>query len=774
MVSGLVAYPSKPPDLGATICRALGLLHQQERFCELSSWEESDIPGRLIATEVLERIEGGNLFVADITCLNFNVVFEVGYAIGCKRRAFLIRNDAMVYDEVTARQVGIFDALGHATYMDSPGLASLLAQVTDLCPLRLGERAPSTTAPVYLLLPQVKGDIETHLIARVKKARLTFRSFDPEEHGRLSAPDAIENVAGSHGVIVPLLASHYKDAWIHNLRAAFVAGLTQGMGKVLLFLQSGDDPVPIDCRDVVKRFRFPDQIDGYVAEFATAVTASLQSVQPVTVSQPSTLLARLTLGSPIAENEFQELGQYYLQTDEYHRALRGEIQIVGGRKGTGKTALFFQVRDRLRSDRKVVVLDLKPEGFQLLKFKEQVLDYLEEGTRLHTITAFWEYLLLLEICHKLLQNDKTLQFRDHELYGPYQRLAATYGGDEYVSEGDFAERMLKLTQRIADDFAASRGGSLAQRLSSGEITELLYKHNVASLRAQLLEYLKRKNALWILFDNLDKGWPPHGVGPDDVVSLRCLLDAMEKLERAFRKAGVCAKGIVFIRNDVYENLVAAIPDRGKVDYMLVDWTDPELLVELLRRRFVYSEGDPSLTFQRVWAQICVSHIRGEETAHYMIERCLMRPRSLIELLRFCRAHAVDLGHEKIQVEDIDEGEAQYSTTLVNDINFELQDVFPQASEILYKLLEAPPEIAETTMAAILSKVSSDEAVRQRALHLLLWYGILGFRRPAGEAAFIYSVGYDIRRLRALIEKRKGGELVYVVNPAFWRGLEIRN
>ena len=37
-----------------------------------------------------------------------------------------------------------------------------------------------------------------------------------------------------------------------------------------------------------------------------------------------------------------------------------------------------------------------------------MLDYLEEGTREHTITAFWEYLLLLETCHKILQKDETV------------------------------------------------------------------------------------------------------------------------------------------------------------------------------------------------------------------------------------------------------------------------------------------------------------------------------------------------------------------------------
>jgi len=776
MLEGLVAYPSHPASVGATIEIALGKLHSAGRCLALKSWKEADVPGRFIGTTVLEEIDAGNILIADVTYLNFNVVFEIGYAIGRGKRAFLVKNAALV-DDADFGRVGVFDTIGYQLYQDPAQLAQVLGEVKDLAsPIPFDVHKTNTAAPVYLVLPSIQGEFETRLVARVKKrARLFYRSFDPAESGRLAAPDAVENVASSLGIIIPLLPEEYKEAKVHNLRAAFVAGLAQGMEKPILLLQSGDTPVPLDVRDLVKRFHTLDQIDGYVADFAAEVTALLQSVQPVDVEEPATLLARINLGATSAENEFRVLGHYYLQTDEFSQALRGDAQVVLGRKGAGKTALFFQLRDRLRSEKTNVVLDLKPEGFQLLKFKEQVLDYLEEGTRTHTVTAFWEYLLLLEVCHKCLQNDYIRHTRDHELFAPYEELAAAYSSDEYVAEGDFAERMLRLTQRISDDFAAHRNseGSLRERLNSGQITELLHKHDVASLRTHLVNYMKHKEELWILFDNLDKGWPAHGVKPDDVLTLRCLLDAMGKVEKEFARAGVFAKGIVFIRNDVYEHLVGATADRGKVSHVVVDWTDPELLLELLRRRFVATDGlSRDLAFDQIWRQICVSHIRGEESSHYLIERSLMRPRWLIELLRGCRTHAVNLGHTLIQVQDIDEGEAQYSTKLVNDISYELQDVCPEAGDVLYEMLELPSEFPEATVEEILRKVPDDGA-KARVLDLLLWYGILGFRRSEEEPAFIYTLGYDMKRLRALVEKRKGAGLVYVVNPAFWKGLEIK-
>jgi hypothetical protein len=58
------------------------------------------------------------------------------------------------------------------------------------------------------------------------------------------------------------------------------------------------------------------------------------------------------------------------------------------------------------------------------------------------------------------------------------------------------------------------------------------------------------------------------------------------------------------------------------------------------------------------------------------------------------------------------------------------------------------------------------------LDLLLWYGFLGYVRDDGEAAYIYNVKYDMRRLAALIQKKGLEQTSLKVNPAFWRGLEI--
>jgi hypothetical protein len=68
------------------------------------------------------------------------------------------------------------------------------------------------------------------------------------------------------------------------------------------------------------------------------------------------------------------------------------------------------------------MVDLRPEGYQLIKLKEDILKYLSEGARQHLITAFWEYLILLEVAYKLLEKDKPVYKHNHEIYELYVEL----------------------------------------------------------------------------------------------------------------------------------------------------------------------------------------------------------------------------------------------------------------------------------------------------------------------------------------------------------------
>lgn len=288
-----------------------------------------------------------------------------------------------------------------------------------------------------------------------------------------------------------------------------------------------------------------------------------------------------------------------------------------------------------------------------------------------------------------------------------------------------------------------------------------------------MSYLKFKEAMWLLLDNLDKGWPPTGLRAEDLVILRTLLEATRKIERELMRAGLQGHTVVFLRNDVHDLLIQETPDRGKESRVNVDWTDPDLLREMIRRRIVHNGLPPEQAFEEVWPRMCVSHVDGEESAQFLIERSLMRPRALLDLLNHCKSCAVNLGHVRIEAEDIRKGVPLYSTDLITDIGLEIRDVLPDAEDALYCLIDTSPRLSHAQLEAKFSHMAFAAERLNRLIELLLWYGVLGVVREDGEVDYIYSVNYDFRLLRARLA-RVSGEAMYEINPAFRPGLGSRD
>lgn len=773
VLKGFFAYASSPSEIGTTISTALVDVAKYNGSVQIQAWPELDIPGRFIAEAIIAGIDESDFLVADITVLNFNVVYEIAYAIGRGKRVLVVRNEPYASGAADKiRELGVFDTLGYKSYENSKSLVQYLNSINSL-------NAISTAAelnrklPIYATQDKWKTDGATRIISRLRKARIGYRSFDPTEQTRLSALDAIQQVSQSAGVLVHLISESIGDHEVSNFRGAFIAGLALGMGKVVTILQSGVDPIPLDYRDLVSSYAHPEQIDDYISEFAGRVYEVVQKGPEGTGHVERTTLEKFDLGASSAENEFKDLNSYYLPTDGYRRAQRGEVRLVVGRKGSGKTALFMQVREKMRQSKDNVVLDLKPDGYRLIKFKDRVLKLLERGSFEHTITAFWDSLLWLETCHKVIERDRdSYLYSGSEYQSAYRELTAAYKNFGYEAQGDFAERMTRLISRIENDYAAKFGEVGEQMLSTPQVTELVYNKDIRDLQDKLLVYLKSKKAVWILFDNIDKGWSSRGIQDDDLIIVKSLVEATRKLERRIQRGGIDAHTLMFIRNDVFEILIEEMSDRGKEPKALLDWTDPDLLRQLILRRANFHADRHSSTFEHLWSQVCVSHVEGEDSSQYLIDRCLMRPRYLIDLINHCRGNAITMSRQRIEAEDILRGLSIFSSDLISDLSHEIRDVYPGGEDLLYAFIGCTSEISDDELRLALMEATVPEADHNRVIDLLLWYGFLGCIDGQGEAKFIHEVSYNPKLLAALLRRRSSHVKSYAINAAFWPALGV--
>ncbi len=759
------AYPSKPAVVGQLIEGAVKSL--PIGGLEVQTWVSNDICGLPLTDPIFDNILKSDVVVADITRLNFNVTFEVGFAIANGKKLLLTKHKDTVRDNRSDR-VGVFDTLGYVQYETTSDIIAILE--SDVSPKTI--KFPSvkdSKSPVYIVEPPIRDELITKLVSRVKKTRIRYRSFNPNEDVRLSATDAIRHVSESFGVMIPILDEAYEDAEVHNLRGAFVAGLALGAGIPLSLVQHYGGPAPLDVRDLVSTIKHPDDISSLVQAFAISVTDATDNFVGSPTREAGSLEA-LNIGDSTAENEFEGLDHYFHNTDQYLKAERGEVNLVVGRKGTGKTAIFGHLRNRKRRDRSNVIVDLRPEGYQLIRLREEVFAKLTAGAKNHLIMAFWEFILYIEICNKLIEGDRQRHMADADIHKIYTRIRSRYGDQLKFEEADFSERLLMVSEHIVQEYRSRYSASDGVTFSTASLTEMLYKTDIKDVRSDVVEYLRLKKSAVILFDNLDRGWPESGLTNDDILVIRCLIDAARKVQRDLRQNDIDFSSIVFLRNDVYQILMRRTADFGKDLSAQLDWTDTDQIKELIRLRMIMNSSDKNRDFNSLWRRYFVPYVDGVESSDYILDRSLRRPRNVIKMIYESRASAINLGHKMIQDSDVKKGVERFSRNLLIEADRELTDIAPIAEGILYNLIGENSVLSRDDLESAIFQGKYHDLDRETIIDRLLYFGFLGIKRGR-STKYIYDVGYDMNLVHA--EIRKFSEDVrYEINPAFYSVLYI--
>src|SRR6266511_6408934 len=105
--------PSQPQQIAATIEAAVAKANATRHQHYWSTWRDLPIAGQIIFCEVCKGIRYSSTIVADVTTLNFNVLFEIGFAIGLGVPVIPIRDTTYVVDKRQFEDLGVLDTLGY-------------------------------------------------------------------------------------------------------------------------------------------------------------------------------------------------------------------------------------------------------------------------------------------------------------------------------------------------------------------------------------------------------------------------------------------------------------------------------------------------------------------------------------------------------------------------------------------------------------------------------------------------------------------------------------
>ena len=121
------AYASEPQRRVDAIRGAIERIQDgSEIGCKIADWADLPIEGKMIFCTICEAIRNAKCVATDITDLNFNVLFELGFAIGAGRAIWPLVESSDSEENRLYRAFDTLTTIGHSRYTNSKSIATKL------------------------------------------------------------------------------------------------------------------------------------------------------------------------------------------------------------------------------------------------------------------------------------------------------------------------------------------------------------------------------------------------------------------------------------------------------------------------------------------------------------------------------------------------------------------------------------------------------------------------------------------------------------------------
>lgn len=777
-------YPSRPELSREPLARAAQRLDGQPDL-SVGTWEDLRISGHLIIDRILNAIDESDVAVFDVTTLNANVLFEVGYAIASDSRIWLLRDPTNREAERRWNEVAILKSVGYEKYVNANHIfGSFMRDRPDKEPTTLYASAIEPTLDPISdpVLFNVRGLYNTEAdrllgrtVERERRSGIRITVADSRESSVEALTWYAYHAYQSAAVLIHLCGPERHGAEIHNARCSFIGGLARGFKRRVLMLAESTYEVPLDYRDILYKYDSAREArrraDAWLDDALKYAHDQLDAGRAEVARRSlSTELAGVRLGEPVAENEQDRLSTYFVPTSQYDNTLSRETTIFVGRKGTGKTANLLRAAEELERDRRNLVCVIRPSDYDLDGLVRVLKKYTERDTRGYVIESLWKYLLYTEIA--LAAEDDFAQRPAPMLPdSPEGALSNYLRGPGSMANRDFSVRLETAVERLLEVTDAE--GVTEERAS---ISELLHAGTLRDLRTLLVKALVGRDRVAVLIDNLDQAWDPAA----DLDQLSGLLLGLlgtvgrisEEFGRGGRDRGLVVTLAVFLRSDIFVHVARRAREPDKLPVVRLSWPDPEALLSLVEERYAASR-DGSLPTSELWERYFDPNVRGMPTRDYMVSRVLPRPRDILTLCNSAIDAAVRRRHQRVEEQDVLDAEVVYSQFAFEAIQVESVGTEWPVEELLYAFAGCPRRLEEADALDLVAAAVGGEAGRTVVEHLV-GLSFLGVETSAERFEYAEDPG-DLRRLLALSAgygRTAERPPQYEVHPAFHAYLGI--
>lgn len=769
--SAFFAYGGTPPLRAETMRDVVRALNNRGQSA--TTWEDLSVDGQVLVTAICRRIGTSDALVAEISTMNPNVLFELGFAVARNKPVWLAYDESDVDAERLWTEVGVFSTIGRTEY---GGNAEVLAarycnqppyQQRPLAETLLAGARPREANAVFA--PSLPTRISAAVALEGLLERQSHLKILGSSEDLIIAPLTfyVGEIYRSSAVIMHLLGARRRRAAEHNARASFLAGFAYGLDLPLLMVVEAGYATPLDYRDLLFEYETSAVLQEKVKSWLDSIPKTPGTQRRLGRLALDIELPIRTFGQYVAEYELEELESYFIQTNEFSAVVAGDAVVYTGRKGTGKTATMSQVTKELARDRRNLVVPIKPSSYELGGLVDLMKAVGAPAHAEYLLMTIWMYLVYTEIALRAVETEKAkpASIVDHtSIYNLEQLLVSL----EVSADEDLSARLERIVRRVASELHADTP------VDHAAIAHLLRTEHLNRLRVLTREALVGYARVAVLIDNLDKNWE-RGADYESVSRfILSLLTTAGKIEKEFAKPSGALESLnvtlaLFLRTDIYDVVRTYAREPDKIGARTVDWNDEQLLVRVLEERYAVNR-----TSKReapvMWEELFCPEVRGLPTRDYFLWRTLRRPRDFVYFANAALTTAINRRHQTVESADITYAEREYSRFAIEALLVESESRGFNLEELLYEFAGLGATLSASEVAAALSGAMQPEVVRD----WLVAASFLGLEKRDGEYVYVEGETTARRKLRVVARSADLGhrEACYRVHPAFRPYLEI--
>lgn len=743
------AYPSEPQTRVDAISEAIKGLRSRIPDLDVEDWRDLNVEGNIIFCEICRAIRQTKCVVADISGLNFNVLFEFGFAIGSGKPVWpLLEEDSDTLQTYSRFQT--LTTIGHSKYNNSNSILGKLRRkqpwmrkphFTPPAPL---DSHPSRDALKVLYVKSPKDNEPSLKITQaLSHLNIDVITDDPEEIGFQPLAWYLDSLSKSCAVVIHLGADPSKPGDLHVAKCALVAGIALATGRSLLMVGEGFTHKPIDYHDLLHLYKSSAQASDITTQFMNPIVTEINALKhrmrsDITSKRPEldNVLQKINLGESIAENELYKLEDYFVKTLQYTQGLKPGFKLFVGKKGSGKTALAHMIATGLQEDKRNLVCQIKPKAYEL----NQLLGVIKGQSHIinqgYLLESMWKYMICSEILCAVVERIKE-KAPGSSLSAAEQKLIEYAEDDPDVFQLAFPSRLVKLLEEQI--------GMPMPKVNIPErsVSERLHASSLGALIQILLPYLLAQEGKFaIIVDGLVGEWDTvedRQLLSDILLSLISSLrdlwrDWSKNLARNRENHGMVVG--VFLRSDIFGALRERAREPDKLPYEQICWEDAKALLDVINKRIaasvLTSESDVIN-----WDEILEPGFSPEELNSIIEKNLLYRPRDIIVYFQRSIFRALQKKSTCLSRKDFESAMREYSEYVLYALAAERQPFIPDMPDLLLGFSDRQSILTLNDVETTIREAGIAPTDVEKTVKFLIESSFLGLR--VGESSYRFAL-----------------------------------